>query len=439
MSHIISIVGKTNVGKSTLFNCLTKTKDSVTNNIPFFTRDRKYGLIKINNKNFTLIDTAALSTNFLSYKEKNITYFINKQTKIAIQEAHIILFLITSYTHLDSFYKKFLKFLKKKNKTLLIIVNKIDYLINFSFNKFLNFSKTIYISALYKININQILNSIKILLSKKQKTQKDFLNNKNNNIYNTTKLCLVGNTNVGKSTLINSFLKETRLIINHHPGTTRENITIKILYKNHLFLLTDTKGINQTQNIKQHNFLFNFIKQNDVIFFIIDATLGLFEQDILLLKQILSIGKHLFLILNKCDVINNKQKTVLKNFLYTKLYQFTKFLTIHFISALYFYNFKSIFHSLDFFLYLKSKSWSNHFLTKLINLAIKKKPLLKKKHILKFLVAKQININPIIIIIFGQKQLKLLPNHYKRYLFNFLVQNLNIKNICLQIHYFHNK
>lgn len=430
MNQIISIIGKTNVGKSTLFNCLTKTKYSITNNIPFFTRDRKYGFLQINNNKFTLIDTAAISNNFFYYKEKNITYYINKQTKIAIQESHIILFLITSYTQLDSFYKKFINFLQQKNKTIIFIINKIDYIINFSFKKFFNFYKPILISALHKININQLLNNIKVHLSKNNK------NHIHNNNYEYTKICLIGKTNVGKSTLINSLLKETRLIINHRPGTTRENITIKLLYKNHLFILTDTKGI--TQNIKQHKFLFNFIQHHDIIFFIIDATMGFFEQDIFLLKKIFFLGKHLFLIINKCDAINNKQKLFLKQTLHLKLYQYTKFLTIHFISALYFYNLKTLFNSIDFFLYLKSKSWSIHFLTKLINLAIKKKPLFKKKHILKFLLAKQININPIIIIIFGQKQIKFLPNHYKKYLFNFLVQNLNIKNIFLQLHFFNN-
>ncbi|CAA3707163.1 ribosome biogenesis GTPase Der [Candidatus Portiera aleyrodidarum] len=429
MNQIISIIGKTNVGKSTLFNCLTKTKYSITNNIPFFTRDRKYGFLQINNNKFTLIDTAAISNNFFYYKEKNITYYINKQTKIAIQESHIILFLITSYTQLDSFYKKFIKFLQQKNKTIIFIINKIDYIINFSFKKFFNFYKPIFISALHKINIKQLLNNIKVHLSKNK-------NHIHNNNYEYTKICLIGKTNVGKSTLINSLLKETRLIINHRPGTTRENITIKLLYKNHLFILTDTKGI--TQNIKQHKFLFNFIQHHDIIFFIIDATMGFFEQDIFLLKKIFFLGKHLFLIINKCDAINNKQKLFLKQTLHLKLYQYIKFLTIHFISALYFYNLKTLFNSIDFFLYLKSKSWSIHFLTKLINLAIKKKPLFKKKHILKFLLAKQININPIIIIIFGQKQINFLPNHYKKYLFNFLVQNLNIKNIFLQLHFFNN-
>lgn len=118
MNQIISIIGKTNVGKSTLFNCLTKKKDSITNNIPYFTRDRKYGILKIKNKKLILIDTAAISKNFFSYKEKNITYYINKQTKIAIQESNIILFVINSYTQFDLFYKKFITFLKKKKKKL---------------------------------------------------------------------------------------------------------------------------------------------------------------------------------------------------------------------------------------------------------------------------------------------------------------------------------
>ena len=517
MSQIITIIGKTNVGKSTLFNCLTKKQDSITNNIPFFTRDRKYGKVQLNNKNVTLIDTAALSNEFFSYKKKNITYFINKQTKLAIQEAHIILFLLTTYSHLDSFYKKTIKFITKKNKAIIFIINKIDYMITCSFKKFFGYDQPLLISALHKINIKQLFKRINVLVSKNINKNKNYLKNiyKNNNhkilinnnlnnklISNTytykykyknlakklknyiyknkqylqiplqniqnqpkhvikktktktrtriqkqnhkynpkqnrqsnklTKICLIGKTNVGKSTLINSLVKETRLIINHQPGTTRENITIKIIYKNHLFMLTDTKGI--TNNIKQLKHFSKFIHHYDIIFFIIDATMGLFEHDIFLLKQILFAGKHFFLIFNKCDAINKKQKLFLKQFLFLKFYHFTNFLTIHFISALYLYNFNSIFHSLDFFLYLKTKIWSINFLTKLLNLAIKKKPLFKKKHKLIFLLAKQININPIIIVIFGQEKLNLLPNHYKRYLFNFLVENLKIKNSYLQIHY----
>ncbi|AFQ24016.1 GTPase [Candidatus Portiera aleyrodidarum] len=526
MSQIITIIGKTNVGKSTLFNCLTKNKDSITNNIPFFTRDRKYGILQLNNKNCTLIDTAALSTDFFSYKTNNLTYCINKQTKIAIQEAHIILFLITAYSHLDSFYKKIIKFLQKKNKTIIFIINKIDYMIPCSFN-YLNYDdQTLFISALHKINIKHLLTRISGILSNDNKTNyinqtqnttlKPFLlhnthlkittniiktnqhtqnktlkiknthhkitnnnlliNSKHKNIIksfkqittikqpinknpiklkafkqittnqnkhkqnnnhktsNLTNICIIGKTNVGKSTLINSLVKETRLIINHQPGTTRENITIKILYKNHLFLLTDTKGI--TNTIKQLKLFSKFIHHYDIVFYVIDATRGFFEQDIFLLKQILFSGKHLFLIFNKCDAINNKQIMFIHQLLYSKLYQFTKILTMHFISALYLYNFVSIFNSLDLFVFLKTKFWSIKFLTNLLNLAIKKKPLFKNKHNFKLLLAKQININPIIIVVFGQTTKQSLPNHYKRYLFNFLVQKLNITNLFLQLHFF---
>ncbi|AGI27176.1 GTPase Der [Candidatus Portiera aleyrodidarum] len=425
MNLIISIIGKTNVGKSTLFNCLTKNKNSIINNIPYFTRDRKYGILQINNQKIILIDTAAISHKFFYYKKKHITYYINKQTKLAIQESHIILFVITSYTNLDTFYKNFISFLKNKNKKIIFIINKIDYLIKFSCNKLFNFYKPILISALHNININKLLNLIKFNLSK----HTTIINNNP-----STKICLIGKTNVGKSTLINSLLKENRLIINNRPGTTRENITIKIHYKNHLFLLTDTKGL--THNIKHNKNLFFLIQTNDIIFYVIDAHSGIFEKDIYLLTKIFLLGKHLFLIINKWDAITNKQKLLIRKELTIKLYKYKKFLNIHFISALYFYNINTIFHSIDYFLYFKSKTWSIHFLTKLINLAITNNPPLKKQHLLKFLLAKQININPIIIMIFGHKHIKFLPNNYKKYLFNFLIHKLNIKNILLQIHYF---
>ncbi|CEI58761.1 ribosome biogenesis GTPase Der [Candidatus Portiera aleyrodidarum] len=425
MNQIISIIGKTNVGKSTLFNCLTKKNNSRTNNIPYFTRDRKYGILKIKNKNINLIDTAAILNDFFSYKKNNINYSINKQTRIAIQESKIILFLINSYTKIDLFYKKFINYLKLKNKKIIFIINKIDY-----FNKYIitdfykfNLNHPIFISALKKINIKKLLFNIKKNLYNYRISIK---NNKN-----LIKICTIGKTNVGKSTLINSLLKETRLIIDKNPGTTRENIKIKINYKNNLFILTDTEGIDK--NIKKNKIL-KLINIYNIILYIIDANIGLVEIDLYLIKKIFLLGKFLILIINKWDLLNIHKKKLIKNELNLKLKKYKTFLSLHFISALYLYNIKTIFNSIEYFIYLKNKIWSIKKLTNLINLAIKKKPpLIYKNKKIKFILAKQINQTPINIIIFGNKKIKCLSKNYKKYLLNFFIKKLNIKNILLKI------
>lgn len=177
-------------------------------------------------------------------------------------------------------------------------------------------------------------------------------------------------------------------------------------------------------------FLF-LIKKNDIIIYVIDANIGIFELDLYLIKKIFLLGKNLILIINKWDSINKNKKNLIKNELNIKLNKYKNFLNINFISALYYYNIKTIFNSIEYFIYLKTKTWSIKTLTNLINLAIKKKPqLIYKKEII---LAKQININPIIIIIYGSKNIKNLKNNYKNYLFNFLIKKLNIKNTLLKI------
>ncbi|QCI20722.1 ribosome biogenesis GTPase Der [Buchnera aphidicola (Brachycaudus cardui)] len=443
MTPIIVLIGRTNVGKSTIFNCLTKSRNALVANHPGVTRDRQYGYCKSEdlNRKIILIDTAGLDI-----KSNEIEKKAYEQTLIAIQESHLILFIVDARDGLMPQEFEISKKIRQYEKKTILIINKIDGINNtFNINEFysLGFNKIHKVSASHNQGINTLI--IKYFIPwinlEFKKEKKTILNYQYSEIKKLeTKIAFIGRPNVGKSTLINSILKEERMITCNTPGTTLDSVSTPIKYNNNNYILIDTAGASRKNKNLSIIEKFSIIKtlqsieKSNVILLMIDACNKICSQDLLLSDFILKSGKGIVIVINKWDRLNYSEKKQFKETIKNKL-KFLFFSRIHFISALYqkgiFQLFKSIHEAHED----SKKTISTSILTKTMHMAIKKHqpPIIKGRRI-KLKYAHLGSSHPPKIIIHGN-QVTYLSSPYKRYLINFFYNSLQIKGTPIKIQF----
>ncbi|MCR3755146.1 MAG: 50S ribosomal subunit stability factor [Candidatus Westeberhardia cardiocondylae] len=455
---IISIIGRKNVGKSTLFNQLIKNRKKIQINKIKTTIDRKYGEMTYKNNKCIIIDTGGFNNRPNSTIEKKI----QKQSLKSIEESNIILLVIDGSTSLTDIDKNISHLLRKTyKKNIIIIVNKIEKInLKNIKNNFhcLGTNEINFVSALYGKKIINVKNKIFSFLKKNEILKKNVNNNeilckknlillkkqeltkktKNQQLF-PIKLAFIGKPNVGKSTLINCILKKQQVITHNTPGTTQENIYIPVVFNKKKYTLIDTMGITKLQNNKKKkikkyiiNETLNAVQNSNVVLLLIDVSIGMFKKDINLINFVIKKKyKILIILVNKCDLLNKIEKTKIKKKL-TDYFKYEKFIEIHFISAKYSIGISSLFKIINnIYKYTKIKV-NNSLLTRIMKNAIKKQqPLTHNKKIkLKFVNIKQ--YNPLTIVIHGNNT-KYIHNSYKNYLKNIFYENLKIKSIPIQI------
>ncbi|WP_343192607.1 ribosome biogenesis GTPase Der [Buchnera aphidicola (Taiwanaphis decaspermi)] len=428
----ISIIGRTNVGKSTLFNKLTKSRNAIVYDYHGVTINQNEKNVVIG-KYVKIIDTPGfnMSKNIFSIQ-------MQKQLYNIIKKSFLILFLVdvtSGLTNIDQ--NIYSKIKKHKNKTILI-ANKIDVkteegkITEFYSLGFKNFQK---ISAEHNVGINSLKKYIKKKLCILNQTKKNI-----NYLKICLKIAVVGCTNVGKSTFINNLSNKKKLIYSDLPGTTRDSISTNIEINNYKYSFIDTAGI---QKKKKINFVerisiiksIESIKKSDVVLFLFDVCKKISRQDIFILNIINKYNKPFMIIANKWDLIKKKNKKYTINNIKNHL-KFFNFTYIKFISSV--KNIKKI-KIID----LIKKIYHNNLckniktskLNKLMYLAIKKHqpPLINGKTIkLKYITQKKNLVNKKKITIYGVRTKK-IPLSYKKYLNNFFQKKLKIIGIKLCI------
>lgn len=327
---VVAILGRPNVGKSTLFNRLTGKKEAIVDDVSGVTRDRKYCTVEWCGKYFELIDTGG----YVPDSEDIFEKAIREQVKMAIEEANAIIFVVDAKLGLSPFDEEIAKMLKKYTKPLYLVVNKIDgQKDEANVNEFykLGIEKVYSISALQGRNIGDLLEDIT-----KSIDFSSYLDDNDERL----KISIVGRPNAGKSTLTNAFLGVERNIVTDIPGTTRDSIDSILKYYGEEIVLIDTAGLRKRSKIKENIEFYSTVRtlkaidRSDVSILLIDAQQGLEHQDLKILEDIIERNNGVIIAVNKWDLIEKDSKTAaaFEKAIYEKLGKYD-FIPIVFISA----------------------------------------------------------------------------------------------------------
>ena len=299
----VCLVGKPNVGKSSIFNRLIKENKSIIMDTPGVTRDRIYGKVEYNNKRFHLIDTGGIS-----FGDDDFQKDILAQATLAIDEADLVLFVVDGIEDIDASDRKVAEILHRTSKPVIVVVNKLDNDLrkdNFYFFYELGFSELIAVSASHNIGINELVNTIT-----KDLPEEDIVDD------NTIKFSIIGRPNVGKSSLINAILNEDRAIVSDIAGTTRDAIDTKFKYNHEDITVIDTAGMRKKGKIYESVEKYSLIRslkaidRSDVCVLVIDASTGIIEHDKHIASYALDAGKGIVICVNKWDTINNPDSDI---------------------------------------------------------------------------------------------------------------------------------
>lgn len=311
MKSIVAIVGRPNVGKSTLFNRLTKSRKAIVDEYSGVTRDRHYGTCDWNGREFEVIDTGGYVENSDDIFEKEI----KKQVLLAIEEADVILFMVDVMIGITDLDLQVARMLKKVNKKVIHVVNKTDNNESlYDANEFykLGLGEIFPLCSLTGSGTGELLDAVISKLPAIEAGSEE-------DAENIPKFAIIGRPNVGKSTLINALIGAERNIVTAIPGTTRDTIFTRYTKYNHDFYLVDTAGIRKktkvTQNIEFYSVMRSLktIENSDVCILLIDATTGLESQDANIYHLVARNHKGIVLLVNKWDLVK-KEKNITEKY-----------------------------------------------------------------------------------------------------------------------------
>ena len=315
----IAIIGKPNVGKSTLFNKLSGRKIAIVDDFSGITRDRKYADACLGDMRFELIDTAGIEEQF---EKKSIEESMIYQSKIAINEADLCLFMVNGKDGLSEDDFMVAKTLQKVSKDVILLVNKKENNTGEVFEKEfyrLGFGAGLAISSEHKEGFALLYEKIEPFYQKYQDKFQDITAQLSENIKDNKalQLAIIGRPNAGKSTFINNLIQENRLITGEKPGVTRDSITINWEFNGQRIKIIDTAGIRKKANITEKIEKFSLessfreLRFAQVVVLMIDAKIGLDKQDLSIASMVISEGRGIIFAINKIDLIKDK-KTYLK-------------------------------------------------------------------------------------------------------------------------------
>ncbi|MBA2654916.1 MAG: ribosome biogenesis GTPase Der [Gammaproteobacteria bacterium] len=431
MIPVIAIIGRPNVGKSTLFNCLTKSRDALVADLPGVTRDRKYGEGECESKRYIVIDTGGIESDV----DSEMYQLMTQQTSQAISEADAILFVVDAKKGLTPNDQKIAETLRHTAKPIFLVANKsegMDEEIAKSDFFQLGFDKVNAIASAHNRGIKKLLGEVLATFQVQEPASEDLAYS------NAIKIAVIGRPNVGKSTLINRILGEDRVLVYDEPGTTRDSIFIPFDRYDKSYVLIDTAGVRRRTRITEEVEKFSVIKTlqtieaANVVVFVLNAREGLSDQDLRLLDFIIDAGKALVVAVNKWDRMSIEDRNSVKSEINRRL-EFVSFARMHFISALHGTGVGDLFKSIDEAYAAATKKLSTPLLTRILEHAIKQhQPPLVHGRRIKLRYAHAGGSNPPIIVIHGN-QTEALPLDYSRYLIKFFRKRLKLVGTPLRL------
>jgi len=414
MLPIVAIVGRPNVGKSTLFNQLTGTTAALVADFEGLTRDRIYGHIQSEHNDLIVIDTGGLD-----FDHGELSQTIQEQTETAIEEADLICFVVDGREGLANSDREVALDLRKKDKDTILVVNKVEGMssedLEADFYR-LGFKEMISISAKRGDHCAELIQLIDQKID-----QPDVDSTARELDEDEMSIALVGRPNVGKSTFINSFIKQDRVLTQNRPGTTRDSIFIDFNYRDIPLVLIDTAGIRRKKKVDETIEKFSVVKAlqaidlADSVIVIIDASEGITDQDLSLIGLVINSGRAFCIALNKYDLLDDEQKEQLDRQIKRRL-KFASFVETIEISAL---KSSQLEKTIDTAIESAKSSMqdvpTSKISTLIENLTETKPPPYVQGRRIKLKYATQINHQPPTFIIYGTQTSKLRDN-YKRFL-----------------------
>ena len=475
MTPVVALVGRPNVGKSTLFNRLTRTRDALVADFPGLIRDRKYGHANIASYDFIVIDTSGIDGTEEGVEEK-----MAEQSLLAIEEADVVLFLVDARAGLVPADVGIAQYLRQREKTTVLVANKTDgidadshcaefYQLGLGEVEQIAAAQGRGVTQLIEqvlaplgeqLNADQVVENGEELAEEEETSQDewdhdfDVENEEDAALLDQAleeeieehiedkniKIAIVGRPNVGKSTLTNRILGEERVVVYDMPGTTRDSIYIPMERDGQQYTIIDTAGVRKRGKVNLAVEKFSVIKtlqaiqDANVVLLTIDAREGISDQDLSLLGFILNAGRSLVIVVNKWDGLSQDIKDQVKSELDRRL-DFIDFARVHFISALHGSGVGNLIDSVKEAYACATQKTSTSMLTRILRMAADEhQPPLVNGRRVKLKYAHPGGYNPPIIVIHGN-QVEKLADSYKRYLSNYFRKSLKIIGSPIRIQF----
>lgn len=418
MLPLVALVGRPNVGKSTIFNALTRTRDALVHDQPGVTRDRHYGVCRtLEERPFVVIDTGGLTDD-----ADGIAGLTAQQAMAATVEADVLVFVADARAGLFGPDQAILAQLRRTGKPLVLAVNKIDGLdadvVMAEFSR-CGVDQMLSLSAAHRSGIDDLLEAVQAQLPPLAADEAEELGDPNQ-----VRVAVVGRPNVGKSTLINRVLGEDRLVASEVPGTTRDSISVELERDGRQYRLIDTAGIRRKGKVEEAVEKFSVIKSLQAIdacqvaVIMMDASEGITEQDATVLGHVLEAGRALVIAVNKWDDLSKYQREQVQAMLSRKL-TFVEWAEIVFISAKHGTGLRELFRAVNRAHTSATRSFSTSEVTRAMEAAaVANPPPTVRGHQPKLRFAHPAGGNPPTFVVHGGR-IKNLPTSYTRYLENF--------------------
>ncbi|MBE8167793.1 MAG: ribosome biogenesis GTPase Der [Shewanella sp.] len=454
MIPVVALVGRPNVGKSTLFNRLTRTRDALVADFPGLTRDRKYGRAFLSGYEFIVVDTGGIDGS-----EEGIETKMAEQSLAAIEEADVVLFITDARAGMTAADLALAQHLRTREKTTFVVANKVDGIDGDSacaefwslglgnvyqmaaaqgrgVSTMIEQSLAPYAEAMGIVRDTELDDPEKILEFTEEEAEEEQKRLQDLPI----KLAIIGKPNVGKSTLTNRVLGEDRVVVYDEPGTTRDSIYIPLSREDREYVIIDTAGVRRRSKVNETVEKFSVIKtlkaveDANVVLLVVDAREGISEQDLGLLGFVLNAGRALVIAVNKWDGMSNNDRDFVKKELDRRL-GFIDFARIHFISALHGTGVGHLYESIEEAYDSATRRVSTSMLTRVMQMSQDdhQPPMVNGRRV-KLKYAHAGGYNPPIVVVHGN-QVNKLPDSYKRYMMNYFRRSLKVVGTPIQLRF----